>query len=320
MLLVPAFGSWQGEEGRVPEECDGASPAGPAHGSAWAGCKQHRTPCAGQAGCPQAPPGRRALAKQLCVCSAPSAHNVHLALADRIKLSQGHLTPLELLTQGSPAENSTFEAWFEGIKHTLGLSFFLIACPGQALCLHSCCQILQQILVVHEVSPLLRAVKHRARTAYAGCRDLVLHLWSPAECCRELQRKDVCVAFPPQLCSSYRIADHALYFPFCYIFSLFLSKRKYSRSQLGLDWSVSPGSLPSPADLSSSILSLGHQGKKSGDLASSSLSRTAAEMDFLGRSDCDRRGFRENPLTTMLLCHFKNVRNVSSEHIHLLLI
>lgn len=134
---MPAFGSWEGEEGRVPEECDGVSPAGPAHGSVWAGCGQHRTPCAGRAGCPQAPPWRCAPAKQPWVFTALSAHNVHLALPDHIQLPQGHLTPLELLTQGSPAENSAFEAWFEGIKHTLGLSYYLIACPGWALCLHS---------------------------------------------------------------------------------------------------------------------------------------------------------------------------------------
>lgn len=82
------------------------------------------------------------------------------------------------------------------------------------------------------------------------------------------------------------------------IYSVCFCTRGCSRSH------VSPGSLPSPADLSFlSMLSLGHRGNESGDLASSSLSRTAAEMDC---SDCDRRGFRENPLTTMVLYHFKN--------------
>lgn len=129
------------------------------------------------------------------------------------------------------------------------------------------------------------------------------------------------VALPPLPGSSYGIGAHCL-FLHSLMYSLCLIQEKVLQEPTWLRLSVSPGSLPSWADLPFlSMLPLGHQQDKSGDSAPGNLwitDSTAAEKNFLGRRDYNRRGFTEKFLwQTCYVAILKMacpVRSTSSEH------
>lgn len=178
------------------EGCDGASLAGAAHGSVWSG--------AGSTKCSLVLKFGFSLVCCLdavflhlyffcflvIVCSSPWTHGPLLVIPGPFSPPTNPVPGL-LWVQDLKADFrwlNSYLSWFISWLPALDKYFSSIL---------SYCQILNQIMAVHKDIQLLETVKCLVRTMYKSCGDLVFCLLqSPAEWCRELQRKGTCVIFP----------------------------------------------------------------------------------------------------------------------------